>query len=68
MALPCANAGWDMSISYDKNDPPRDLRQYDDTEIQRMAGAARDGTREAAIWGEVLRLRRVVKRLVEKQR
>jgi len=52
-----------MSISYDNSAPPRDLRQYDDAEIRRMASAAKEGTREAAIWGEVLRLRRVVGRL-----
>ena len=68
--LPCANAGWewDMSISYDKSSAPRDLRLYDDNDIAKMANAAKEGSREAAIWGEVLRLRRVVKRLVAGQK
>lgn len=54
-----------MALSYGKEEPPRDLRQYDDTEVRRMSAAAKEGSREAAIWGEVMRLRRVVERLVK---
>lgn len=54
-----------MSISYDKGDAPKDLRRYDDEEVARMASAVKDNTREAAFANEVLRLRRVVKRLVK---
>ena len=62
--LPCSNVDWgqDMGISYDTS-TPRDLRQYDDNDISKMASTAKEGSREAAIWGEVLRLRRVVKKL-----
>ena len=53
-----------MGISYETS-TPRDLRQYDDNDVAKMANAAQEGSREAAIWGEVLRLRRVVKRLTK---
>ena len=56
-----------MSISYDKGDAPKDLRRYDDEEVVRMAAAVRENTREAAFANEVLRLRRVVKRLVNEK-
>jgi hypothetical protein len=57
-----------MSISYDKSDAPKDLRRYDDDEVARMAASVKENTREAAFAQEVLRLRRVVKRLVSNEK
>lgn len=51
-----------MAVSYDKSGDPKDLRQYDDAEVKRMMNG-QHGLAVAAL-EEVLRLRRVVKRLV----
>lgn len=51
-----------MSVSYDKSDAPKDLRQYDDADVRRMMNG-HNGLTIVAL-EEVLRLRRVVKRLV----